>query len=170
MSAESRPAEEAKTLLGLTTGWRQYAGLIALALALSSSLAALLLFPQDIQTSASWALQAAGVILFAIAVPLLFRGPADAPAAEPLTLLVAIFGLNILGVAIFMRFNQFADLPFGTWLDEADIGLRAQQILLDPSYRPVYLRGHALAYYFPALVALSFKFLLVTVQPLLFPP
>lgn len=157
MSPELRPPEEARILLGLTAGWRLYAGLIVLALALSTSLAALLLFPRDIQTSASWVLQAAGIILFAIAVPLLFRGAADAPAAEPLNLVVIIFGLNILGVAIFMRFYLFADLPFGTWLDEADIGLRAQQILLDPGYRPVYLRSHALAYYFPALVALSFK-------------
>ena len=157
MSAEPRLAEEAKTLLRLAEGRRLYAGLILLALALASSVAALLLFPQDIQTSASWALHAASIILFAVAIPLLFRGPEEATAVEPLNLLVIIFGLNILLVAVFMRFYNFADLPFGTWYDEADIGLRAQQILLDSSYRPVYLRTHALAYTFPALIALSFK-------------
>ena len=157
MSADSRPAKEAKTLLGLTAGRRFYAGLILFVLALGTSLAALLLFPQEPQTGAAWTFQAAGVILFAVAVPLLFRGPKDVKPVEPLNYQVLIFGLIILGLAIFMRFYRLADLPFGTWYDEADIGQRAQQILLDSTYRPLFLRGHALAYYFPALVALSFK-------------
>jgi hypothetical protein len=157
MSAESRPAEETKTLLGLAEGGRLYAGLILLLLAIASSLISLLLFPQEPSPGAAWTFQLAGVVLFAVAVPVLFRGPGDAPPVQALTPQVAIFGLIVIGLAIFMRFYRFGEVPFGTWFDEADIGMRAQRILLEPSYRPAFLRGHALTYHFPALIALSFK-------------
>ncbi len=157
MSPESQPTEDAKALLGLSHGWRFYAGLILLLLALVSSLAALLLFPQLDQGGAAWSFQIAGIVLFAVGVPLLFQGSRDTKPAEPLNYQVVIFGLIILGLALFMRLYRSAELPFGTWFDEADIGLRAEQILFDANYRPFYLQGHALAYYFPGLVALSFK-------------
>ena len=157
MNAESRPAEGVKALIGLARGPRLYAGLTLLFLALTSSLAAFLLFVQDINTGLSWTLQVTGIFFFAVAMAFLFHGSKDPPTSEPLDYRVVVFGIGILGVAIFMRFYQLADLPFGTWYDEADLGLRAQQLLLDPNYRPLFLRDHALAYYFPALGALSFK-------------
>ncbi|MGD8585757.1 MAG: PA14 domain-containing protein, partial [Chloroflexota bacterium] len=157
MSAIEQPAEEAKTLLGLAEGKRLYAGLILLLLALASSLSSLLLFPQQPQTGAAWTLHLAGILLFAVAITLLFRGPTEVRPAEKLTLQVVVFGLILLALAVFMRFYRLGELPFGTWFDEADIGVRAQRILLEPTYRPAFLRGHALAYYFPALIALSFK-------------
>ncbi len=159
MASESRPAVAAAAILGLAEGQRRAAGLIVIVFAVASSLLALWLFSDDNQTSASWTFHLLGVLLFAVAMPLLFRQSEDATPAEPLDSQVIIFGLIILGLAGFMRFYRLADLPFGTWYDEAELGLRAQQILLDPTYRPVFLREHSLAYYFPALIAQSFKLL-----------
>ena len=130
MSAEDRPLEEAKTSLGLAGGGRLYVGLLLLLLALGSSLAALLLFPQDPPTGAAWNFHLAGIVLFAVAIPFVFRGAKEVKPAEPLTLQVATFGLIILGLAIFMRFYRLNDLPFGTWFDEADIGIPFPQRVL----------------------------------------
>jgi len=159
MSDEFQPAEDAKSLLGLAEGGRLYLGLVLLLLAAGSTLASLLLFPQSPSPGAAWTFQLAGIVLFAVAVPLLFRGPGNVRPAEPLTAQVVVFGLVILALAFFMRFYRLGEVPFGTWFDEADIGLRAQRMLLEPEYRPFFLTGHALAYYYPAMIALSFKLL-----------
>lgn len=149
--------DRARELLKLARGGRLQAGLILMVIALGSGLTALLLFSQQRQAGGAWTFHLAGMALFAVAIPVLFRRPKYEKPAEPLNMQVAVFGLIILGLAIFMRFYRLGELPFGTWYDEADIGLLAQRILLEPTYRPVFLRGHALAYYFPALIAISFK-------------
>lgn len=159
MSPTTRPAEVAKSLPGLAERKRLIAGLVLLLLAVGSSLASLLLFPREPQTGAAWAFHLAGIALFAVAIAVLFRVPKGKEPAEPLNYQVVIFGLIILGLAIFMRFYRLAELPFGTWYDEADLGLNAKRILTEPSFRPPYLPGLSIAYYFPALTALSLKWL-----------
>jgi len=64
MSPVEQPVEEAKRLLGLADGNRLYVGLVLLLLAIGSSLASLLLFPQQPTVGPAWPLQIAGIVLF----------------------------------------------------------------------------------------------------------
>ncbi len=157
MSSAEQPAESVKTLLGLAQGNRLYAGLVMLLLGVASSLAPLIMFAQQPPTGAGWTLHMAGMALFAAAVPVLFRGSEEVESSEPLTLQVVVFGLIIVGLAVFMRFYRLEELPFGTWFDEADLSLRALRMLPEPAYRPVYLGGQNAGYYLLALVARSFE-------------
>ena len=49
--------------------------------------------------------------------------------------------LLVLGLALFLRTYRADSLPYGLWVDEAIHGLRAMDILNNPSYLPVYIPG-----------------------------
>lgn len=46
--------------------------------------------------------------------------------------------VGILFCAALLRFVALSSLPFGLWFDEANIGLEAQEILGNATYRPIY--------------------------------
>jgi 4-amino-4-deoxy-L-arabinose transferase-like glycosyltransferase len=52
-------------------------------------------------------------------------------AKSPDVLLVAI-----LLLAMFFRLFHFFSVPFGTWYDEAELGILARRVLQDPTFRP----------------------------------
>jgi 4-amino-4-deoxy-L-arabinose transferase-like glycosyltransferase len=61
-----------------------------------------------------------------------------------------------MALALFMRLNNFGDLPFGIWFDEAEAGLEARRMVQDANYRPVFyptinVTGYVLAAYALAL-------------------
>jgi 4-amino-4-deoxy-L-arabinose transferase-like glycosyltransferase len=62
----------------------------------------------------------------------------------------------ILAVAMFMRGYQLADLPYGSWYDEAESGLEAVEILNGRPFSPMAQFTFNPSLYFYAL-ALSFK-------------
>jgi len=62
----------------------------------------------------------------------------------------------ILAVAVFMRGYQLADLPYGSWYDEAESGLEAVEILNGRPFSPMAKFTFNPSFYFYAL-ALSFK-------------
>jgi 4-amino-4-deoxy-L-arabinose transferase-like glycosyltransferase/streptogramin lyase len=65
--------------------------------------------------------------------------------------------LAIFGVAVFMRVYRLDQVPFGTWYDEADIGLNALKILNTPGFLPVFADSTRLPAHFVYLIALSFQ-------------
>jgi 4-amino-4-deoxy-L-arabinose transferase-like glycosyltransferase len=77
---------------------------------------------------------------------------------EPISPNIILIGLLILALAAFMRFFRFDSVPFGTWNDEAYIGMIARKILTEPNYRPIYVGGYDHPLHFYGLVALAFKF------------
>jgi 4-amino-4-deoxy-L-arabinose transferase-like glycosyltransferase len=77
---------------------------------------------------------------------------------QPLSRNIILIGVLILALAAFMRFFRLDSAPFGTWNDEAYIGMTARNILSDPSYRPIYVTGYDHPLHFYGLVALAFKF------------
>ena len=50
---------------------------------------------------------------------------------------LALFGILFIG--LFLRLYQLPEYPFGTWYDEADIGLQSLRILREPEYRPLFI-------------------------------
>jgi 4-amino-4-deoxy-L-arabinose transferase-like glycosyltransferase len=62
----------------------------------------------------------------------------------------------ILAVAVFMRGYQLADLPYGSWYDEAEAGLEAVEILNGQPFSPMAKFTFNPSLYFYVL-ALSFK-------------
>jgi hypothetical protein len=67
--------------------------------------------------------------------------------------------LAILALAAFCRLWQLDHFPFGFWVDEADNGLAAVQILNDPAFRPLYFASTNAPAHFNYLIAMSFSFL-----------
>ena len=77
---------------------------------------------------------------------------------------LALLLLLILALAFFLRFHRFADLPFGTWYDEAENGLQAIRVLENADFRPIYVNStHAPAHYI-YLIAATFKAFGVSTQ------
>src|SRR5262249_2335175 len=70
----------------------------------------------------------------------------------------------ILGIAAAMRFYRFETVPFGTWFDEADIGLVAERVLTDRAFRPFFVGSNDHPLHFFSLVAMSFKLLGVSTE------
>lgn len=70
----------------------------------------------------------------------------------------------ILLVATFFRLWRFADLPFGTWYDEAENALQALRILETPDYYPIFVNSiHAPAHYL-YLIAAAFDYVGVSTE------
>lgn len=69
---------------------------------------------------------------------------------------IALGVLLALGVAIFLRFYQLADLPYGSWYDEAESGLEAVEILKGREFSPMAKFTFNPSLFFYA-IALSFR-------------
>lgn len=154
--AEAEPA-------ALRSGWRLTVGLWLMLLAAGISVFTFRLFASQDTYPQGWWLYLAGLGLLVGGVLLLTsRRPALAPApANPLAGRQVMLGLLlIVGLALFMRLYNFYSQPFGIWYDEAEAGLQARRMLLDPHYRPVFyppinITGHLLAIYAAALAWLG---------------
>ncbi len=108
-------------------------------LALVASLISLITFSQDSSTPSGWAPYLISTVLFIASVYVLIPYKKNGVQLEPFSLKVLLIGLLILVLAVFMRFFRFDSVPFGTWYDEAYIGITARNILSDPSFRPLYV-------------------------------
>jgi 4-amino-4-deoxy-L-arabinose transferase-like glycosyltransferase len=137
--------------------WR-FAGLVVLIFAFGTSIAGLVAYSQEATAHQGWIPYLASTALLMIAFYILIPYKKTAAPSEPFSPTVLIVGLLIFALAAFMRFYRFYSVPFGTWIDEANIGMIARQILSDPTYRPIYLNGFDHPLHFYALVALAFKF------------
>ena len=109
-------------LVGLRTGRQRAVGLLLLGLALLCGLVALSRFPQAERISSAWLFYLGSIILFVATLYVLFAAQHKARVLDRAAL---VFGLVILGLAMIMRLYHWNSLPFGTWYDEADIGLQA---------------------------------------------
>jgi hypothetical protein len=65
--------------------------------------------------------------------------------------------LLILLLAFFFRTFHFFSLPFGTWFDEAEAGIQARRILIDPTFRPVFWEHLNLPAHLLYLFSFSFR-------------
>ena len=65
--------------------------------------------------------------------------------------------LLILVVGGFLRYYHLGTLPQGVWYDEADNGLRAQRILEQPGFYPLFDDFTNMATHYHYLLAFSFK-------------
>ena len=119
----------------------------------------------EMAPSSAWLRYAVSVGAFLIALYLLDNRTVPllqlAHDEEDLAILgrgrLALLLLLILGLAFFLRTFRFADLPFGTWYDEAENGLQALRVLESGDFRPVYVNStHAPAHYV-YLIAATFK-------------
>ncbi len=72
--------------------------------------------------------------------------------------------LAIVALALFMRLWRFAELPFGTWYDEAEAGLLALRILEDPNYRPIFEGSINIPAHYLYLIAFFFHYIEVSTQ------
>lgn len=90
-----------------------------------------------------WLIHIASILLFLACVYFVenrTRPPdADEPPPPPwkTSERLALFGILFIG--LFLRLYQLPDYPFGTWFDEASIGLEAQRILRESQYRPLFI-------------------------------
>jgi 4-amino-4-deoxy-L-arabinose transferase-like glycosyltransferase len=132
-------------------------GLVLLALVAISGPIALIGFSQESTAPGGWIPYLASNIFFIAACYVLFPYRKAESGPAPVGRIVLAAGLLILGLGTFMRFYRFDSLPFGTWSDEADIGLVAQRILNNPAFRPFFVTSNDHPLHFFSLVALSFK-------------
>jgi 4-amino-4-deoxy-L-arabinose transferase-like glycosyltransferase/DNA-binding beta-propeller fold protein YncE len=85
-----------------------------------------------------WYLATIGVLVIAAAV----MEPWQFPWRRGLRLHGALWALlAIVLLAAAIRFLFLANLPFGTWYDEAANGLEAMRVAHEPAYRPIYTDG-----------------------------
>ncbi len=126
-------------------------------LALAASLIGLIAFAQESSAPSGWTPYLVSTILLIASVYALIPYKKSGVQLEPFSLNVLLFGALILALAVFMRFFRFDSVPFGTWYDEAYIGITARNILSDPSFRPLYVTAYDHPLHFYALVALAFK-------------
>jgi len=144
-------------MLGLSTGWGRFTGLILMSMAIVSGLTGLWLFPQSGQVNLAWFLYLCSVVFFIVALFLLFgkRGKVVKPLFVNWKYVLSLS--IILGLAIFMRLYLFSSIPFGTWFDEGDIGHKALQIVDGTGELPVFYSLHSQPLHFTYLVSLSFR-------------
>ena len=126
-------------------------------MALVSGLVGLWLFPQSGRANLAWFSYICSIAFFITALFGLF-GEKD-KAANPLftNWRYALPGSLILSLAIFMRLYLFSSIPFGTWFDEADIGVNALKIVDGTSELSVYYGWQSRPFHFTYLVSLLFR-------------
>jgi 4-amino-4-deoxy-L-arabinose transferase-like glycosyltransferase len=124
----------------------------------AASLIGLTAFSQEANAPHGWAPYLISTILLMAAAYVLIPYKKTGPQLEPLSSNVLLIGAVILAMAAFMRFFRFDSVPFGTWNDEAYIGMIARNILSNPIYRPIYVADYDHSLHFYGLVALAFKF------------
>lgn len=76
---------------------------------------------------------------------------------------MGLFGLIML-LALFLRLWQFAELPFGTWYDEAEAGLATLRILQSENYWPIYSGSINAPAHYLYLIAFFFHYVDVSTQ------
>ncbi len=149
---------EIETLIGLSRGWRRYSGLALLFLAIVSGFAGLWLFPQPGRANTGWLFYVISVGVFLFGLFLLFGWGEKTTNRIVVNWKYVLTGLLISGLAIFMRLYMFSSIPYGTWFDEADIGLNAVKIVEGTGELPVYNIGlQSQPLHFTYLVSLSFR-------------
>jgi 4-amino-4-deoxy-L-arabinose transferase-like glycosyltransferase len=130
-----------------------------MAFAVGSSAAALILFTSDPLATYAWTCYLASLLLFLAALDMLFGGPEGDTRRFAFSRWIVLPGLVILGLALFMRLYRFETVPFGTWWDEADIGLKALQLLQVPGSGLATIDYHPNALHYPYFVSLAFRLL-----------
>ena len=124
----------------------------------AASLIGLAAFSQEVNARYGWIPYLVSAVLLMAAAYALIPYKKTESQLELLSPKVLLIGVLILALAAFMRFFRFESVPFGTWNDEAYIGMIARNILSSPNYRPIYVSGYDHPLHFYGLVALAFKF------------
>lgn len=139
-------------------GWPATAGTWIIAAAVVTSVVSFTYFAAPESRTLAWWLYLSSLLLIVVGVLLATPSPSLhstvkklIPNRHILMGLIAVFGL-----ALFMRFFNFTQQPFGIWFDEAEAGLAARRIVADPDYRPrfyplINVTGHLLSLYAVAL-------------------
>lgn len=144
--------------LAVKPGWLGTAGLWIIVAAVGISMFSFNYFEQPDRRNLAWWLYLSSLLFLIMGTVLL----TPAPTLE--TVLKRFFpnrtiliGLAIVfGLALFMRFFNFTQQPFGIWFDEAEAGIAARRMLADSTYRPIFyplinVTGHFLSLYALAL-------------------
>jgi 4-amino-4-deoxy-L-arabinose transferase-like glycosyltransferase len=115
-------------------------------------------FSQESTDPYGWLPYLGSTVLLMVAAYVLIPYKKTGPQLQPLSPTILLIGVLILALAAFMRFFRLDSAPFGTWNDEAYIGMIVRKILSDPSYRPIFVSDYDHPLHFFGLVALAFKF------------
>jgi len=118
----------------------------------------LIAFSKETNALHGWVPYLISTVLLMVAAYILIPYKKSGVQLQPLSPNVLLIGFLILVLAAFMRFFRLDSAPFGTWNDEAYIGMIARNILANPDYRPIYVGEYDHPLHFFALVALAFKF------------
>lgn len=127
----SRPPECLRP--SMPSGRRGAAFLAMAVLALAFSMASLRLFVSE-SLRTGWTLYAVSLVAAVAMLAAAWGGSRSGPRVSYRGWLMLA---GILLVALSMRLYRFGDVPFGTWYDEAEAGLRARMMLENPGFRPV---------------------------------
>jgi hypothetical protein len=120
----------------LLPGPRRLLGTLLCAVAVLTSLRALLLFTVTAgQSTRPWLAYGASLLLFVLGVLAATPG-SEAKEATPASELAALGGILLL--AILLRSARLDAIPPGIWYDEARIGLEARSVLQSPEALPIY--------------------------------
>ncbi len=144
--------------IGLGQGWRRTAGIALMAAAVGCGLVGLWMFPQEGRVNLGWFLYLCSLVFFVTALVVIFgaREERTNPIFDDWK--VMLWGSVILSLAIFMRLYLFSEIPFGTWFDEADIGLNVVKIIEGDGDLPIYQIGiQSQALHFTYLVSIAFR-------------
>ena len=107
---------------------------------IGANVGALVLFASADNVGLAWLLYLASIVGVLLTLYLSSPYPRrfywlDQPRYEAIALLM------VLVIAAFFRFYLIGTLPVGLWSGEAQQGLLGERILVDPSFRPVWLSG-----------------------------
>jgi len=144
----------------------RFAGLTAVGMAAPAGGAGVLAFSSSDRSSLGWVLYGGSLLLLLLGLRLADVGRRVGGGGRGWSRgeLGLLLGIVALGAAV--RLWGLDRLPYGTWYDEAENGLVAQRILLDPSYRPVYEPRVNSAGHYLLLVAASLGLLGSTTEAL----
>ncbi|MBX3015304.1 MAG: hypothetical protein KF832_27540 [Caldilineaceae bacterium] len=156
---------------GVHSGRRWLWALLPAALAVAATYGSLRTFQTNIERPSltAWGLHLASLCLLLLFAGLLDWYKPQPPKAERTATnpwrwwqVGALFA--ILGLAIFLRLWRFAELPFGTWYDEAEAGLMALRILQGDNYWPIYEGSINAPAHYLYLIAFFFHYVDVSTQ------
>lgn len=153
LAFEAKPAPRMRLHKG------SWLGALMIVVATALTLLALPSFEDNPTSLTPWWLHLGSIALFLGAVFILdrsaFHKDADETPAQPWQPIHLFLLATIVAIGAFFRFYRFSELPFGTWYDEAEVGLQAIRILDEPNHWPVFVGAiHGPAHYI-YLVALS---------------
>lgn len=145
------------SLLPANSGRLRWLGLGLMAFALLVSLMALSAFAAQSSQADGWLPYLFSTLCFAVGCYLITPRTRPAVVPERLTRLVLIVAGVILLLAIGLRVYQLENIPYGTWVDEAENGLSVMQILNDSSFRPVFVDANNPPAHLFYLIAIAYK-------------